>query len=618
MATLGAILLLTFVTYLPTLNNGFTDWDDDKYVTKNTAITSFSGENLHKMVTEPYVSNYHPLTMISYAMNYAVSGKDAKGYIATNIFLHLLNTVLVFFFVYLLTAKKWEIATFVALFFAIHPMHVESVAWIAERKDVLYTLFFVGGLITYLKYLEQEKMKFYGFTLLLFIGAILSKPAAVVFPVVLLLLHFWKNRTFDKKLILQTIPFFVISLAMGILTIQAQSATAIGDFEKYTIVQKTMFAAYGLVMYAAKMIAPFHLSAFYPYPEVKKAIPAIYYAAPFVVLAMGALAAWSLKKTKVVVFGFLFYLVTIALVLQFVEVGSAIIADRYTYVPYIGLLLIVGYGLYHLLQHPKLVSKGAQYGLMGLVGVIALGFAYLSMERTQVWKNADTMWSDVIEKYPMRVPVSYNNRANYFFKKKEYQKALPDYDAAIKLKPNYDLALFNRGTTYLNLKDNDKAMEGFDAAIKANPKYAKAWHNKAIVYYNTKKYGKAVEAYKKSIELDPNYIASYFRIGLALNGAGQYAEAVKYYDQYLRYKPQEAQTHNSRGVAHQQLGNMNEAIKDFSNAIQHGGGKSQGRYYLNRSKSYYSLGQMEKARQDAQKAQKTGFKVEESYLLSLQ
>ena len=618
MATLGVILLLTVVTYLPTLNNGFTEWDDDKYVTKNTAITSFSAENINKMVTEPYVSNYHPLTMISYAMNYAVHGKEAKGYIATNIFLHLVNTVLVFFFIYLLTAKKWEIASFVALFFAVHPMHVESVAWIAERKDVLYTLFFVGGLISYIEYLKVGKMKFYFFTLLLFIGSILSKPAAVVFPLVLLLLHFWYGRTFDKKLILQTIPFFALSLAMGILTIQAQSATAIGDFEKYTILQKIMFASYGLMTYAAKMIAPFHLSAFYPYPEVKKAVPVIYYSAPIIVLAVSALAAWSLKKTKVIVFGLLFYLVTIALVLQFVEVGSAIIADRYTYVPYIGLLLIVGYGIYQLLQHPKMSSKAAQYGVMGVIWLLAMGCSYLSSQRTTVWKNAETMWSDVIEKYPMRVPVSYNNRANFYFKRKEYKKALPDYDAAIKIRPTYDLALFNRGTTYLNLGDSEKAMEGFEAAIEANPKYAKAWHNKAIVFYNAKKYKQAIKAYEKSIEIDPNYIISYYRLGLAYNGAGNYAKAVENYDKYLRYKPNDSQTHNGRGVANQQLGKLQEAIQDFSKAIQVGNKKSKGRYHLNRSKCYYALGQMDKARQDAKAAQGLGFKVDEAYLLSLQ
>ena len=258
------ILLLTSMVYLPSLSNDFTNWDDQGYVLENKLLQDVSLEGLQEIIVTPIGANFHPVTMLSLALNYQISGLDPFSYHLFNLLLHLINTLLVFGFIYLLSEKKLEAAVIVALFFAIHPMHVESVAWIAERKDVLYTAFFMASLIYYVRFLDEGNQKAYWWAFVFFVLSLLSKPAAVVLPVVLILIDYLRNKNLlDTKLLVQKIPFFVLSLGMGWYTLRVQTDFGATAGEAiYSISEKVMFASHSIFIYLIKLFVPYGLSAF--------------------------------------------------------------------------------------------------------------------------------------------------------------------------------------------------------------------------------------------------------------------------------------------------------------------------------------------------------------------
>src|SRR6185503_16318220 len=264
-----------------------------------------------------------------------------------NLILHLANTALVFVFVRKLSGGRFWTTVVTSLFFGIHPMHVESVAWIAERKDVLYALFYLLGLIAYLRYVEKRRPGWLAATWIAFALSIASKPAAVVFPLTLFAIDYFRRRPLRWGLVLEKVPFLVVSVAMGILTVSAQSSVgAVAAPEQWTLVQKVLFACYGTVMYVVKLFVPFGLSAIYPYPTVKGAPlgPEFYVAAAVVMLVLPVIL-FLFRKNRAVMFGLAFFFINIVLVLQLFAIGQAVMADRYTYLPYIGLFFALAWWL---------------------------------------------------------------------------------------------------------------------------------------------------------------------------------------------------------------------------------------------------------------------------------
>ncbi len=255
---LAAVLIIA-VCLSPALKNGFVNWDDEYYVVSNALLR---GPQWIGIFTRPVVSNYHPLTVLSLAANYAISGTEPWSYLLFNLLLHLANTVLVFWFAYLLSDKKRWVALFTALLFGIHPMHVESVVWISERKDVLYTLFFLLSLLAYWKYLQTNRSTGYWACFLLFACSLLSKPAAIVLPLVLLLLDYWKERPFTRRVVLEKIPFFLVGGLFAVVTLKLQSVTAMTSLDLYPFWVRLFFASYAIIVYLAWFFVPHPLSAF--------------------------------------------------------------------------------------------------------------------------------------------------------------------------------------------------------------------------------------------------------------------------------------------------------------------------------------------------------------------
>jgi protein O-mannosyl-transferase len=504
-AALAVIALISFFVYLPALQNGFV-WDDIYYIKNNPLIYSF---NLKEIFTKIVMSCYHPVTILTLAIEYHFFGLNESGYHAVNLLLHLLNVILVFYTVLLLSDKA-GIALVASLLFGIHPIHVESVAWVSELKDLLYTFFFLASYIFYLKYLKNRHKKFYFFALLLFSISLLSKAMAASLPVVLILTDYFKGRQIHIKTILEKVPFFLLAIALGVVAIIVQkSSGAISDIAIFTFPQRLVFATYGFITYLLKLFLPLHLSAFYPYPIMRGGnIPIQYYAYLILFATLVAFVFYSLRFTKKIFFSLGFFTITVFLVLQLLPVGGAIMADRYSYIPSIGIFYLAGEG-FNLLWGKKL-----KWIAIILLSAFTVFFSVKTYDRCGIWKNELTLWDNVISQYK-NVPYAYYNRGFFFVNEKKYDRALEDFNKAIELKPNYTDAYLNRGFVFMDEKRYDRALEDFNKAIELKPNYAKAYYNRGNVFWDEKKYDRAIEDYSKAIELNPNYSEAYVNRGLA-------------------------------------------------------------------------------------------------------
>ncbi|MEI6435641.1 MAG: hypothetical protein WCP32_12405 [Bacteroidota bacterium] len=477
------LFLISILAFSPMVNNGFIEtWDDGIYILQNQLLNDLSWQGVIKIFSygdqfQKISNNYHPFTILSLAINYKMSGLSPASYHITNLVFHGVNAVLVFIFVFILSRRRMLPAVISGLLFAVHPLHVESVAWVSERKDVLYTFFFLAGVIAYLKYREDEKIWKLGVALLLFIFSCLSKAMAVSFPLILLLVDYFQRRRFSWKLIIEKIPFFIIALIIGLMSVNLQSISAINKFEIFTFYQRIMHASFGFITYIIKFIYPYNLSAFYPYPPITATglLPFSFLIAPYLCLVVAGLLIWTSTRKgeipRVIVFGILFYFFTIVLVLQFLSVGKAIIADRYSYIPFIGLAFIIGMvGDFYLQKKSSLKYLG--YGLIAASLILSVVLSFMTYERTKVWKDDITLWSDALRQYPdSRLTFIYDKRAQLYLSRDIYEPALSDYLIITANEPRNDNALECIGRIYGKYYNNlGKAIEYLEKAYTINPK----------------------------------------------------------------------------------------------------------------------------------------------------
>ena len=575
-----SVLLLTGISFLPMLANGFTNWDDDIYITSNRLLR---GPDWNTIFTGPSASNYHPLTIITLAFNYAISGTDPFSYHFINWILHLLNTALVFLFTYKISGNKIYVAAFCSVIFGVHPMHVESVAWVSERKDVLYALFFLLALLQYWSFLETGKRLKLILCFIFFILSLLSKPAAIILPIVLYLLDYWHNRKFDGKVWAEKIPFFILSIAFGFITINVQSADAIAGFGIYPLWVRFFFACYTLMIYTIRFFVPYPLSTFHPYPPVDALGWPVYLSPVFMIALLFFL--WLKRRDRLIVFSLSFFIVNLILVLQVITIGLTIVSERYTYIPYIGLSFLTGMWLNRWLDS---TSKKLIRAIPFIIGIV---FGFISFQRTKVWKDGDTLWADVIKQYP-DAATPRSNHANYLKKMAgmpEYrsretallQTALEDCNIAIKVKPTHIKAYENRQNIYLMLKKDSLAMADAEMLLKLEPLNAAAFYTKGFAYMRFNMFDSSLFWFNKSIASNPN-------ADWVINARGTLLFNFKHY---------------------------NEALTDFTKAIEL---NPLGEYFYNRSMCYFTLKDIMKAKSDALVAIQKEFNVPVTYKTTLQ
>lgn len=624
------ISIVTFVAYLPTFENEATNWDDDQYISENPFLKELNAETVKDIFFSDikkeryWMGNYHPLTMLSLSVNYAITGEDKDGKVVlwsfhlTNILLHIISTLLVFWLVSVLL-NNFYVAVITALLFGVHTIHVESVTWLSERKDVLYTVFFLASLLTYIKYIVHNKKRFYLFSILFMWLSLLSKGQAVSLAVTLFVIDYFKDRNFKNYMLwIEKIPYLALAVIFGIIAIQAQKAgLALQDITHYSFIKRIGFAGYGFSQYLIKLAVPINLSAIYPYPDIiNKGIPAYYWIYAFVSFIIGLSTFYFWKRNKFIAFGLLFFIVNIALLLQLIPVGSAVYADRYAYIPSIGIFIIMAYGVYYLIRNKYSKNKKLIYGIVGTY-IVVLGI--LTFQQTQVWKTSLSLWNKVVSSEPKAV-VAWNNRgseknrvANAKYKEKNDQKfielkrsAIKDFTNAIELKPDYAHAFFNRGAAKRDIGEilNDtvlilSAIEDFEQAILYDLNFSEAFHNRALAYDLLGEFKKAEKDFSRAIELDPENFEIYINRGVTYGKRGFLKKAVADFNYVLEKQPDNATAYSNRGLAKNGLNDFEGALSDFNKALNLNPEMSNP--YFNRAITYRRLNKYDLAIKDLTK-----------------
>jgi tetratricopeptide (TPR) repeat protein len=638
-----AILIGTCVllVYLPTLNLGFVNWDDNEYVYENPRILVLNSGFIQWAFSTFQIGNWHPMTWLSLGLDRFLWGTGPMGFHATNIVLHGLNTALVTIVVFLLIAAAKKVspregserglsdrgvmmaAAVTGILFGFHPIHVESVAWISERKDVLCAFFFLAGIATYLKYVEERyaehvgipffrghSSRFYFLTLGLFALALLSKPMAVTFPVVLLLLDWYCfNRissliTFRSALS-EKLPFFALCLISSILTIRAQIAVkALTSLATMPLSIRALVAAEALGAYLGKMILPMHLVPFYPYPTSGSLLPFQYLSAIALVLGISAVCAALVKKSKLWLTVWGCYVVTLLPVLGIVQVGSQSMADRYTYLPSIGPFLLLSLGVAWISERISAFQKWRL--LVNLfTATVAIGMSisliYLTVGQIAIWKDSITLWNYVIKNYPDRmIPFAYSSRGVAFEQLGQNERSIEDFDKAIAINPSFGKIYMNRGNVFKKIGQYDRAMTDYDRAIALDPSVFEAYNNRGLLFYIKGQHDRAIAEFDRAIALNPSSFEVYNNRGLIFYVKGQNDRAINDFDQAIALNPLDDIAYLTRGLIYEDLSQPSKAIANYAKTISLKPSSHEAYYHL--GVLYAEAGSFERAIEFANKA----------------
>ncbi len=567
----AGILAITIIAYSSCIKGDFIrGWDDGAYLFENDYLHAFNTANLKHIFTQEEQGNYHPLTMLSYAVEYKLFGIDNPvPYHIDNLILHLLITSLVFYFIFLLT-KNYFLSFAVMLLFGVHPIHVESVAWISERKDLLYTLFFLLSIINYIKYTsENSQKKYLLYSLAFFIVACLSKGMAVSLAGVVVLVDFFQNRKFDKKTIIEKIPFFAIAVFFGLLAVKMQG-NSVQPVIPYTPSERFRIVTYTVIAYFQKLLAPVNLCGFYPYPSKPEnnTIASYFWFFPTGVIVIAALAIYSLKYTKVIFFSLGFFLVTILLVLQILPVGGASMADRYAFVPSIGFFLLMAYGAKVTIDFLKRNMPAVTTIFYGLLGIYCLWFPVKTFSYCKVWDGSIKFYADVLAKYPTCLLMHYN-RGNELYKQNKFDAALPDFVMNMQLDPLDYKPMQMIGAVYVKQQKYRQAIGYFNRVMKMNDTIFDAYNNRATAYAMLGINDSALSDFNRALQLRPeNMDAQGNRELLLKNMKGAEENSIDGITQKITHDLQNPKLYFQRGLQLYQQKEYDKALSDYNSAIQ--------------------------------------------------
>jgi tetratricopeptide (TPR) repeat protein len=512
------VIILTLIVYWESLDNQFTTWDDPAYILNNPHIKELSAESVIRIFTTPqYLRNYQPLVLVSYAVDYHYSQLNAYGYHLTNLIIHLCNTIFVLIIFYSLT-KELIISIIVALFFGIHPMHVESVAWLSARSDLLFAFFYLSSIIFYLAYYRRsEQKRYYLFSLALFLLAILSKALAISLPLVLLLLDYYGGRKYDRKMLLEKIPYLIIAAAGGMIAFLGRNTLNLpGTADTYSFIDRVLLGSYSTIGYLWKILFPSKLCAIYYNQETINGSLRIefwFYLLLFILILFVTVYSW--RYSKKIFFGLMFFFLTIVPVLPFFNLPLPIMADRYSYLPSLGLFFLVAVGSQEFGNKltAKINSRAPRFILGAILGLYIIWLGSMAYSRTKVWMDGVTLWSDVISFYP-NDSGSYKNRGTAYLTAGKYYEAKIDFDKALNLRPDYPDALIGRGIAFVTQNYFNDALKDFSNAITYDPQNAPAYFNQGFTLSNLGRFAEAIQSYSRAIGLKHDYGEAYVNRGL--------------------------------------------------------------------------------------------------------
>jgi tetratricopeptide (TPR) repeat protein len=576
---IGAILLLAFLIYSNTLHNGFVDFDDPENITENITIRAITWPNIVDYFTRAIQFTYSPLVYFSFAVDYLFGKLNPAMYHFTSMLYHLLNIILVYILFMLLT-RRWTLSAFVATLFAIHPVNVDGITWLATRSNVMYTFFYLGALIFYIFYLKNGyKLKYLLGSAFLFLLSVLCKaPAIVLVPSLFLIDYYygrkwdlkkwsrrWDGKRWNWKLVIEKIPFILVAIFIAYLTfIYRQDST---DLFNFNPLDRFVIFCYSISTYLYKLVLPFHLSYAYAYPVKEDGfLPYYYYLSPFIL----AIIPWVLYKLKVpkkvIWIGLIFFLANIfpshvALLMDSFK------ANRYAYLPYIGLYFILG----DVNERIILATSGWRSKIKNIWKVALVVFVFIfalgTYNRNNLWKDSMTIFNDTISKEP-NIPYTYITRGLTKYKNNDNAGALKDFVRAAELEPDSYLAYYYQGKAKVGLKDYQGALNDFSKALEIKEDYADIYYERGILKQDLKNNEAAIADYDLTIKYKPDYSGAYNNRGNAKWELNDLQGAMTDYTLAIKYDPYFAEAYNNRGSLKYQLKDYPGAVADYSKAVE--------------------------------------------------
>jgi protein O-mannosyl-transferase len=559
----AGLAILTIVVYGSLKDCRFIDLDDVRYVSENAYVQSGLNANsiAHAFSSElvEKTGNWHPLTWLSLMLDYQVFGLNPLGFHLTNLLFHVVNTLLLFLILYRITKRFWSCA-FVAALFAIHPLHVESVAWIAERKDVLSAFFWMLTMGAYSYYVERPKVRRYFCVLVFFILGLMAKPMLVTLPFVLLLLDYWPLQRFRK--IWEKAPLFALVIISSIVTYLAQQkGSALSSMEALPLGVRIGNAFISYSTYIWKAILPSRLAVFYPQTGVLVSWQVWISAALIIGITIAVIR--KAKKAPYLVTGWAWYLGALVPVIGIVQVGSQSMADRYTYIPLIGIFIMIAWGVPDLLKRWNFRKEWYVASSMSIL----LCLSVVAWRQVGYWQNSITLFDHTL-KVTDRNWLIYNNRGASHSSLGNYRQAIEDFSAAIGIKPDYAESYFNRGTAYSGIGNYGQAIEDYNRAIGIKQNSAEVYVGRGIAYGGMGNYRQAIEDFNKAIAISPEFVNAYGSRGNAFGSLGDYKRAIEDYSEAIRLKADSEESYYNRGTLNAMLGQDPSAIEDFNMAIR--------------------------------------------------
>jgi hypothetical protein len=602
-ALAAIIAVVTLAVYLPALRNGFVNWDDPHYVFLNTHIRSLNTDFFRWAFFDASTVYWHPLTWLSHALDYAVWGLNPLGHHLTSIVLHALNT----FIVVCLTVRLLEISPeyeqgaegtvfpnyravliaggVVGVLFGLHPIHVESVAWVAERKDLLYSLFYLLSIMSYAGYVRNAeesggqagwyRNRSYYLTLVLFLLSLCGKPMAVTLPAVLLLLDWYLFGRFTSKnktiaVLLEKIPFLALSSIISIITVIAQKKVgAVASLGAAPFAARVLVACKALMMYLLGLIAPVNLLPLYPYPKQVSPLMPEYFVSIALVAAITGACLLAARKRPVWLAIWGYFVVTLFPVLGLIQSGPQAMADRFVYLPSLGPFILVGVGAAWIWSKVVTIPT-ARYVTVAAAAILVVSLSILTLRQTAVWHDSITLWSCTINGQSDRFSEPYYLRGIAFGDAGDTGSAIKDYTTAITLDATYGPAYINRGVAFLEKGEVDYAIEDFNRAIvlKTNP--PDSYTNRGNAMYKKGELNRAIEDYTVAISLEPALYQAYLNRGNVYKVKGEFDRALADYSKALSLNPDFVKGYISRGDLYLKNGSVERAVEDYQKACMLG------------------------------------------------
>jgi protein O-mannosyl-transferase len=585
-ASILAILVmiaLVLAVYWPVQSYNFINYDDQGYVTSNDLVhAGFTYNSFLEVFSKNYLGNWHPLTMLSHMLDWQLYGSHAGGHHWTNVIIHILNTVLLFLLLRTLTGAMWRSA-FVAALFAVHPINVESVAWIAERKNVLSTFFWIGTLLLYVRYVKSPDWKRYLPVLICFTLGLMSKPMLVTLPFVLLLLDYWPlcrtkieqpndDQTINvtkvapnKKRILflisEKVPLFVLSAIFSYLTLFIQkNAGAVLGLKSFPILNRLGNVVISYELYIRKMFWPFDLAVFYPLNYNISFWQVIFPALLLIVITV--IVSIYYRKRPYLLVGWLWYLGTLVPVIGIVQVSDQAMADRYAYIPFIGLFIMLTWGAF------DIIKKHFSSRIIIIIPLLIIsGLTIAAHQQVKYWQNTFTLFSHALD-VTQNNAFAHSNVAGELLMQNKVDEAMLHCEKALLLNPRDYNTLVRVARIYNIRGEKDKAIDALLQAIQVQPRYHKAYDDLCEILMQTGRIKEALQEYKKAADINKDDPDIHYNFGNALAVNGDYDEAIAQFKKVIQLRPLDAGAYNNIGVILIHLDNKDAAISYFKEAVK--------------------------------------------------